>query len=321
MSEYEIPKLNPDAIKRAIANSNSSGEFKSDIKWHKLKNGPSYWCFLPPWMGNTTGENFYKLRVHFMKDDNGGTKAYKCSKEKHGSCPLCDSAYRLANDAETKKLGDGMKAQTKILYNAVSMETKEEGILSFGNSVDTHVLYELNLDMMAGKDPTNYDAALMVMIDKNEDWKKNKARGDSANRVNISSLKKNYPNLPKLDQVYEDYTPEELQMVLNGNYDPKNLRTKKPENQAPAKPDFPLVSSGSPVVANGFTPPTAPAQPAVAVFTEHTVAPTPYAGQVVTPPHAGFPAATPQAVPATAPQQPTQNLSPDAAYAANVLGI
>lgn len=308
MSDFVIPKLNPDAIKRAVESSGSS-DSKGDYKWHKLKNGPTYWVFLPPWPGSTKGEIFYRLKVHFVKDDNGGTKAFKCSKEKHGQCPLCDSAYALMADVETKKLGQDMSAKAKVLYNAVSLETKEEGILSFGNSVDTHVLYELNLDIMAGNDPTNYDSALSVMIDKNEDWKKTKARADSSKRLNISSLKNNYPNLAKLDQVYEDYTPEELKMVLNGNYDPKGMKNKKSAN-ATSTPDFPqIVASANPVVVQH--------NQLLNNHVHHNNGQPANSAPVI----AGFPSAQlPNSAPAATPPA-TQNLSPDVAYANSVLGL
>lgn len=277
-----IVQLNPQALIESQNKANvGSG---SDLKWFKLKAGNTYWHILPPWVGNTTGLPYVKIGIHFLTDADNKFRAYKCSKDNHGSCPMCVNASAV--EAQNEAMGRKLKANIKYLYNAYSPEEGVEGILSIGTSVHNKIIYELNVDIKDGFNPVCYEQGLLIEVFYNkDDWRKTNARGQRQ-RHGIVNLMENYPNLPNLDTVYDDYTPQELAQVLAGNFDPKgkNQKTETPavvqnvghtpvaQVQQFVAPAAPVYNPAAVTTTQVTPPPVAPAwTPPVQQFTQPVV--------------------------------------------------
>lgn len=237
------PKLNKKLLKqeqeKLEAESNNNGKFN----WVKTKAGDNWFHILPPWPGAESP--WYEVHLHYipLPSDDAKKKTFKCAKPEFGSCVLCDNANSLkfSDDEDDKKKGKLLAAKKTYLYNVVVLDKEKDsistGIFSAGPMVHNQIFQAINFDVEEDLDPCDYKEGLLLCIRKTGQGLDTEYNTQaSRKRINTTEIEDDYENLPKLDEIYEDFNNTELTLVLEGNMDPKGKNKKKEEEDQAEKP-------------------------------------------------------------------------------------
>jgi hypothetical protein len=202
-------KIQASAEKKAKGNKTFE-----KIEWLKVPYGDTTFMVMPPRDDNS---NFYhEVYIHHnFKDNQGNKRSYQCSRKKHGSCPICERVEALTKEGLVKTASE-IKGQRTFLYNVRDIEMKKK-VVGLKPSQHNEVIQELNAHYadttIDATDPINGLSIKLSRL-KASPW----ARARITKKVDISDVQASefVSNLPDLDKVYIDFTPEELANMLKG---------------------------------------------------------------------------------------------------------
>lgn len=213
-----MAKTNFDKLEKVLEkkDSNVSKTFKSNF-W-SLKYGESKLVILPPIDDNS--EINEPLYVHYgLFDSNGKNRAYKCSKNKFGKCPICERANVLlkGNNKAAVDEGNSLSARKVVLYNVLN-EDLEHKILTAKASqqaeIDAEILHTYRLD---GTDVTDLNSLRFIHVTRTKSDPFCRARVLNKNVDLTEDQKKTVlSSMVNLKEVYVDNSPEELERAMRG---------------------------------------------------------------------------------------------------------
>lgn len=247
-------------------------------------------AFILPPMSDVADFN-YEVYLHFgFVDVNGNNAVYLCSKAKHGSCPICDHADSLKQTDQKKY--DDIKAKKFFIYNVLDENWQHKVLCakpSQQEAIDAEILATYKMEKVDVSSLAN-GRQLYLNRTKSQPW----CIARTINQpVSFTPEQQQtiIAGLVDLSTYYDDYTPQQLQLVLQGG-DPNLERVAKAQQKAAGQTPGENISQGTaPQTAAPLTQ-SAPNQ----VVSPASVAPT-------------------TSIPNTVPQQPvatTPNMTPAA---------
>jgi len=198
------------------------------------QNGNNTLIRVLPARSEANGIPFQEITLHYgFIGGDGKNRVYVCSKEKHGSCPICDRAEWLAANQKQKE-AQNIGPQTFFLYNVVDGEGKVK-VLRAKKSQHREIratmlredgdITDLNTGAILEVERVKTDPYCRVWV---------KAKGALLDSI------KNGLELDDLTAVYLENTPEELEKVLNG----EDVNAARLSNQNATQP-----TNSSPLLA------------------------------------------------------------------------
>jgi hypothetical protein len=219
-------KVNYNQEKQKMADleaRKTSGGYGDAPKWLTIKFGDTKFMVCPPKDENAPW--YHEIAVHYgFQDSTGKNRAYLCSKIKHGKCPICDQAAKLAADGKLDKNND-ITAVKGFLFNVLHVEDENGKNMNFelkilnakasqkNEIVSEYTSYNQDEDVDAAD--LNNRRVFRGSRLKVDPWFTGRILSKQA-ELPDEVIKQRLANLNDLTKAYVDNAPEELQRLLNG---------------------------------------------------------------------------------------------------------
>lgn len=204
------------------------------INFHGFKNGQHKFRLLPPY---APGKMYEQVGLHWgYTDENGKVKALKCTLYSHKNCPICAEVERLKGEIELIELGKGTIAYTTLAEAKAAKEVIEKrisdirrkptylwNILTENGEQKVLTLSWNGHDPLFNKVKLYWEQKKINVTNPNENYLIFCERSGQAakTRYNYEVLDgttrklEDVKNLVDLSKVYKDYTPSELQKIVD----------------------------------------------------------------------------------------------------------
>lgn len=216
--------------KRRKERESRGGGGGGGVDFAKPSKGVSYWKLLPR---AGSSDPLYDPLLYFgYKKADGSFTVYKGLEK---NCPLL-SRYVKLKKAGKDKLADKYKPKRVYHYNAVNAKTGELVVLQVGQMVqdDIDEAFEDRPSTFNPFDPKN--KYVVKIRRKGSSWNNTKY---SASFVKVSSFELpedvDLDNLPKLEDIHEEFTREELLALTKGEAPASKRKSKNKNDKAEKK--------------------------------------------------------------------------------------
>jgi len=203
-----------NAEMEALEKKASRYKNSSPVNWWTVKPGDHKMFILPP--SSDGAPLFKKVTIfHGYVDSAGKKRAYKSSMEEYGTCPLMDNWKRLKEEGNETRAKE-VRPQTIYLYNVRDF-VGENRVLCANTSQHKSILATLQHANLDGVDATDLTEGFTVTLSRltSPPW----ATSRLALKPTVltqEEINKSLSNLVDLETVYQSFSPEELQSMLNG---------------------------------------------------------------------------------------------------------
>lgn len=248
-----------DSCRQEVQSTNNMSERKyykitTAEKGHKIR-------ILPPLQGHKVP--WYKVALHFhLMGKNGKQMALLCSMDKAGECPLCEDAARLREIGD-KDRAYKTSAKDYFVYNVVD-ETGEFYILSADKTLQAALIEQFKFARSeeGGQfNPWSTKNGCWLRIIKTQTQQAGQKFPKNSFAVHAMKNSALDPSLidaaaikaSKLDEIYRQLTPQQLELTAEGKFDPyakdednaESVSTKKSPRDMDDDDDFQPVKKQS----------------------------------------------------------------------------
>jgi hypothetical protein len=258
-SGYEYDE---NEVQEAIRKSKERRESEKRSNFFSVEeNKDNIFRLLPTPTGYVRRIPFLEVVKHFLtRTVNGETKFFvpNCTLDKHGVCPICARSKELKNKAdyvkdekekkEIKKNANKIRAQVSYLYTVLN-QNNEIGVLELPRKLNDKILDQCeNMKRIGGENFVNvydFQRGRNVIIKMEKKYKQNSTNYEWEYTVtffpNESAIPANivekYTDLfVKPENFIKDYTPQELEMALAGDYSFLKVEKKKDDKDTEFDP-------------------------------------------------------------------------------------
>jgi hypothetical protein len=262
--------LNFKNIEKQI-NQAKGGFAKRDFEFMTLKHGDSIFTVLEP-KEDLDGQAHYDVWIHFgLVDGEGNNRVYKCSKGAHGSCPICDRVAEMADqaaktgDEALAKQANQLKGQKRSLYLVLDEALNLKVLTAKPTQAKQIDIEILNAYKDEGINITQFGQLKSIRLSRlrQDPWASARYLAKSNVVVPDKKIEAIKESMPELSTVYEDFSPEELERMLQGEEISKIPRKKKEQAEPKPEPEVetkPIERPAEPDEDDTeVTPPTPPA--------------------------------------------------------------
>jgi len=219
----DFGRINADIAKSAEVKANRGNTTYTKVSWFSPKFGDNLFMVLPPFDENS---HLYKqVFVHHnfldtFEDGKEKKRAYLCSKENFGSCPICDQVAKLreSGDTEDEEKATKITGRKTFLYNLVDAHGSH-AIGSFKPSQHDELMQEINQNYIdEGLDVTDPLNGVQIKLSrtKQSPWARCRAKTNANPGYTEQEIANLIGQSVDLTKVYTRHTPEELTRMLNG---------------------------------------------------------------------------------------------------------
>ncbi len=202
------------------------------IQFHSFKNGQHKFRLLPPY---APGKMFEQVGLHWgYTDENNRVKALKCTKFSHKFCPICDEVEKMNGQIEMIKTGATAYPNIKEAEEAIGVILKRASDIKRKPTYLWNILTEngeqkvLSLswnghDPLYNKVKLFWEQKKINVTNPNENYLLFCERSGQAAKTrytyevldNTTRKLEGVSSLTDLSKVYRDYTPSELQLIVD----------------------------------------------------------------------------------------------------------
>lgn len=254
--KIDFSQVNADLQKMEDDQKNRKFKKFKKISLWTLKKGEHKVLVLPPLTDDSP--LYLKIQVCYgYVDSKNQKRAYRSSMDKHGRCPLVDNYKRVKESGDTEA-AQAIQPKTFYLYNVMDAN-KATKVLMANTTQHKEILAEMQNAGQDGVELDTAEGARFIKVNRLAvtPWARARMEGKSAG-ITQEEFDKALAEAVELDEAFVDYSPEDLERMLQGE-DISKIYTKteeegegegeeqEPEVKAPVK-ETPKVETKKEVV-------------------------------------------------------------------------
>jgi len=213
----DFSRVNADITAAAEKEASRKTKTFEKVDWLKVTYGDTTFSILPPFV---EGAHVYaEVYIHHnFLDNNNRKRSYRCSKQLHEICPICDRVAALTAAGNTQQASQ-MEGKKTFLYNVLDIDLKNR-VAGFKPSQHNEVLQELQIfhaDELIDLTDLANGRQLKLTRTKTKPYARVRTKSEKvALQLTPEQIEAALKGLKDLSKIYVNNTPAQLTEMLAG---------------------------------------------------------------------------------------------------------